>query len=308
MRFSKMHGAGNDYVFVDGREVEGRGGAATDWAALAARVSDRHFGVGSDGLIVAVASDVADVRMRMWNADGSESEMCGNGIRCFAKFVLERDAPPGAAREALRVETGAGVLTVEPSWDDAGRVAYAKVDMGEPTLRASDVPVDAAQLGASDYARLDRGLLSALGVGAEDVVFDAAVTGAGERFAVTAVGTGNPHAVAFIEAPVAEVALERIGPAIEHHAAFPNRVNFHVANLKGRGRIAMRPWERGAGLTLACATGAAATVVAARLHGFVDDRVAVELPGGEVVVTWEGRGSMLMEGAVQEVFTGELAE
>ncbi len=302
MRFSKMHGAGNDYVFIDGRGVEER-----DWASLAARVSDRHFGVGSDGLIVAVASDVADVRMRMWNADGSESEMCGNGIRCFAKFVLERDAAP-AASGALRVETGAGVLTVEPGWDDAGRVAYAKVDMGEPTLRASDVPVNAAQLGASDYARLDRALLDALGLRAEETVFDAAVTGAGEQFEVTAVATGNPHAVAFIEAPVAEVALDRIGPAIEHHPAFPNRVNFHVANLKGRGRIAMRPWERGAGLTLACATGAAATVVAARLHGFVDDLVAVELPGGEVRVTWEGRGSMLMEGAVQEVFTGELAE
>ena len=303
MRFSKMHGAGNDYVFVDGRGVE-----ETDWAALAARVSDRHFGIGSDGLIVAVPSDVADVRMRMWNADGSESEMCGNGIRCFAKFVLERGAAPGAAPDALRVETGAGVLSVEPRWDERGRVAYAKVDMGEPTLRAAGVPVDPARLGASDYARLDRALLGALGVAAEETVFDAAVSGAGERFEVTAVATGNPHAVAFIDAPVAQVALDRIGPAIEHHAAFPNRVNFHIANLQGRGRIVMRPWERGSGLTLACATGAAATVVAARLHGYVDDRVAVELPGGEVTVTWQGRGAMLMEGAVQEVFTGELTE
>ena len=302
MRFSKMHGAGNDYVFIDGRGIE-----EPDWPSVAARVSDRHFGVGSDGLIVAVPSAVADIRMRMWNADGSESEMCGNGIRCFAKFVLERGAAPSASG-ALRVETGAGVLTVEPSWDDRGRVVYAKVDMGEPTLRAADVPADSARLGPSDYTRLDRALLAALGVDAEETLFDAAVTGAGERFDITAVATGNPHAVAFIDAPVAQVALDRVGPAVEHHPAFPNRVNFHVANLKGRGRIAMRPWERGAGLTLACATGAAATVVAARLHGFVDDRVTVELPGGEVAVTWRGRGPMLMEGPVQEVFTGELAE
>ena len=300
MRFTKMHGAGNDYVFVDGKGVE------RDWPSIAKRVSDRHFGIGSDGLIIAVPSEVADVRMRMWNADGSESEMCGNGIRCFAKFVLEghlAEADPAS----LRVETGAGVLTIAPTWQD-GAITRATVDMGAPVLRATDVPVDAGALGPSDHAALDLGLAAALGLNSGDLVFDAEAIVDGTAFAVTAVSMGNPHALAFIDARVGDVPLDRLGPLVEHHAAFPNRVNFHVVNVLGRDRLRSRTWERGTGQTLACATGATAMVVAARLHGLVDDVVTVEVPGGELIITWPGHGSAFMEGPVAEVFSGEMPE
>ncbi len=308
MRFTKMHGAGNDYLFVDGFDAE------RDWARVAKQASDRHFGVGSDGLIVAVPSKVADVQMRMWNADGSEAEMCGNGIRCFAKFVLEGSLV-AADPAALRVETGAGVLTVAPTWED-GRITRARVDMGAPILRGADVPTDASALGPSDYAGLDNGLVQALGLSPQDLVFDARATleapGDARRgsvsYVVTAVSTGNPHAVSFVDTPVADVALERVGPLMEHHTAFPNRVNFSIANVLGRDRLRSRTWERGAGATLACATGVTATVVAARLHGLVGDDVTVEVPGGELWISWPGHGSATMEGPVAEVFSGELPE
>jgi diaminopimelate epimerase len=180
--------------------------------------------------------------------------------------------------------------------------------MGTPVLRAADVPADAGALGPSDHAALDRGLLTGLGLEASDLVFDAHATVGSERFALSAVSMGNPHAASFIEEPVAEVALERLGPLMEHHAAFPNRVNFTIANVLGRSRLRSRTWERGAGLTLACATGVTALVVAARLHGLVDDVVTVEVPGGELIITWPGHGSAIMEGPVAEVFSGELAE
>jgi diaminopimelate epimerase len=304
MRFTKMHGAGNDYVFVDGFD------AKRDWAHVAKQASDRHFGIGSDGLIVAVPSSVADVRMRMWNSDGSEAEMCGNGIRCFAKFVLESGLV-AAGPAALRVETGAGVLTVAPTWED-GRITRALVNMGVPVLRAVDVPADALALGPSDYSRLDSDLTQALGLSPQDLVFGAQAAlgppSGGVSFVVTAVSTGNPHAVSFVDTPVADVPLERVGPMMEHHPAFPNRVNFHVVNVLGRDRLRSRTWERGAGETLACATGATGMVVAARLHGMVGDNVTVEVPGGELLISWPGHGSATMEGPVAEVFSGELPE
>ena len=301
MRFTKMHGAGNDYIFVDGR------GETRDWPAVARRVSDRHFGIGSDGLIVAVPSDEADIRMRMWNSDGSESEMCGNGIRCFAKFVIEGGIAPLGGASALSVQTGAGVLSVTPLRLD-GAIVKAVVDMGEPILRAASVPVDPSQLGPSDLARLDAGLLAKLGIAPYDIVFDAPALAAGDEFPVTAVSTGNPHAVAFVDQDVASLDLGRVGPVMEHHPAFPNRVNFHIVNVLGRDRLRSRTWERGAGETLACATGAVGMTVAARLHGFINHRVTVEVPGGELAVTWPGHGSAIMEGPVEEVFSGEIPD
>ena len=299
MRFTKLQGAGNDYVYVDGRNC-GR-----DWPEVAVRVSDRHFGIGADGLIVVMPSSTADVRMRMFNADGSEAEMCGNGIRCFAKFVLERemiDADP----QLLRVETGAGVLAVAPRWTD-GRVTGARVDMSTPTLRARDVPVDPARMGPSNYAALDRGLLDATGLYAEELAFDASIAVGGTSFAVTAVSMGNPHAVAFVDEPVERVALDRLGPLMEVHAAFPERVNFSIVNVRDRGHLVSRTWERGSGLTLACGTGASALVVAARLHGFVDETVEVRVPGGRLTITWSGRGPVLLDGDAVEVFSGDIA-
>ncbi|MCH8848096.1 MAG: diaminopimelate epimerase [Chloroflexi bacterium] len=297
MQFTKLQGAGNDYIFVDGLAQQ------RDWSELSRRVSDRHFGIGSDGLIVAARSERADIRMRMWNADGSESEMCGNGIRCFAKFVLERKLVP-SPNGALSVETGAGLIAVTPLWED-GRITGARVDMGAPVLRARDVPADPAALGPSDYAKLDAGIIEAFGLAPDDLVFAAPLTVDGATFAGSAVSMGNPHFVALLDEPVAGVALERLGPLVEHHAAFPNRVNFTVANVEGRGRIVSRTWERGSGETMACGTGVCATVVAARLHGLVDDRVSVRVPGGEITVTWPGHGPVIMEGDAVEVFSGE---
>ena len=297
MQFTKLQGAGNDYIFVDGLSQQ------RDWSELSRRVSDRHFGIGSDGLIVAAPSKTADVRMRMWNADGSESEMCGNGIRCLAKFVLERGLVP-APNGALSVETGAGLIAVTPLWED-GRITGARVDMGTPVLRAADVPVDPTALGPSDFAQLDAGIVEALGLAPHDLVFDAPLAADGTAFVGSAVSMGNPHFVALLDEPVAGVPLERVGPLIEHHAAFSNRVNFTVANVESRGRIVSRTWERGSGQTMACGTGVCATVVAARLHGLVDDDVSVRVPGGELTITWPGHGPVIMEGDAVEVFSGE---
>ena len=305
MQFTKLQGAGNDYLYVDGLREDGLR-ERRDWPDLARKMSDRHFGAGADGLIVVAPSSVADARMRMFNADGSEGEMCGNGIRCFAKFVLERGLVE-AGPAPLRVETNAGVLAVEPRWEGA-RVTGARVGMGEPVLRAADVPVDLAALGPSDYAALDDSLAAALGVRPEELAFDAPLAVDGAAFALTAVSMGNPHVTAFLAEPVADVPLDRIGPLVERHAAFPRRVNFHVANVESRDRIVSRTWERGSGLTLACGTGASAMVVAARLRGLVGDDVRVEVPGGALTISWPGSGPVLMEGDAVEVFSGEWPE
>ena len=300
MQFTKLQGAGNDYIFVDGTSTE------RDWADLSRQVSDRHFGVGSDGLIVVVPSKDADVRMLMYNADGSEGEMCGNGIRCFAKFVLERELVSISGEELL-VETGAGVMTVVPSWAD-GRITGACVNMGAPVLRAADVPVDAARLGPSDHGRLDAGVVESLWLTPGDLVFDAPLTVDGTTFVGSAVSMGNPHFVALVDEPVAGIPLDRLGPLVEHHEAFPKRVNFSVANAVARDRLVSRTWERGSGLTMACGTGICAVVVAARLHGLVDDVVTVQAPGGELTITWPAHGPVLMQGDAVEVFSGEWPE
>ena len=297
MQFTKLHGVGNDYILVDGLNHE------ADWSKVSVIVSNRHFGIGSDGLIVVVPSNQGDVRMRMFNPDGSESEMCGNGIRCFTKFVLERDLVPGH-QDGLTIETGAGVLSVTPQWE-SGRVIRAKVNMGMPILRASDVPVEPSKAAPSDHSEIDRVQLERLGVSPSDVLFDAPLTIGGATFKATAISMGNPHAVAFIGESVTNIDLERLGPLMECHPAFPRRVNFHIVNVKSRDRITTRTWERGAGQTLACGTGACAMVVSGRLHGYLDDTVTVEVPGGELIITWPGYGPVIMEGPVQEVFSGE---
>ncbi len=300
MQFTKLHGAGNDFIAVDGRGLE------RDWGHLAQRLLDRHFGVGADGLLVVEPSSQAPVRMREFNPDGSEAEMSGNGIRCFAKYVLERSLAQTEEGE-LRVETGAGLLSVLPRLEN-GRIAAARVDMGPPVLRWSDVPADPSQVGASDQSDLDASLLGQLGLAPEELLFDAPLEVDGETFKVTAVSMGNPHAVAFVQQPVAMVPLERLGPLVEHHPAFPRRVNFSIINLFGRERLMSRTWERGVGQTLACGTAASAIAVAARLHGLMDDTVTVAVPGGELTVTWPGYGSVVLEGPVQEVYTGEWSE
>jgi diaminopimelate epimerase len=297
VEFTKYQGTGNDYLFIDGRETD------ADWSSLAVKMSDRHFGIGADGIIIATQSSKAPVRLRMFNADGSEGEMCGNGIRCFTKFVIERDIIERPGDGPVNVETGAGVLTIQPRWD-AGRVRAARVDMGVPILNAPDVPADQSQAGPSNHALLDASMVEAMGLAVSDILFDSAITVDGVTFVGTAVSMGNPHFVAFVQEPVDQLPLEHLGPLVEHHPAFPKRVNFHIVNLDDRGHLVTRTWERGSGITLACGTGASAIVVAARLHGLVDDEVRVTLPGGDLTITWPGQGALFMEGDAVEVFSG----
>jgi len=279
--FWKMHGTGNDFILavVDSD-------ADVDWAYLAERMCDRHFGVGADGLILVLPSDVADRKMRIFNADGSESEMCGNGIRCFVKYVLDDgqvDAPDGC----IAVETGAGVLLAQATFDADGRVETVRVGMGRPALRPADVGV------AFD---------------AEPPVTALPLEAAGDALSLTLVSMGNPHAVAFLDSAPAQYDLHRTGPAVEHHPLFANRTNFEVVHVLDRGRIEMRVWERGVGETLACGTGACAAVVASRLHGQVADRVSVDVPGGTLLIEWDGEGEVFLTGPAELVFTSEWSE
>ena len=275
LRFVKMHGAGNDYVFVDGRDLD------LDWTALSVAMSDRHFGIGSDGLIVALRSRPADLGMHMLNSDGSVGMMCGNGIRCLVAFAIESGMVP-AIQSAVRVETASGVLSVTPSLID-GRVVSARVDMGEPRFGAADVPFD---------------------VPGSDVLRDHPLTVEGISFEITCVSMGNPHAVAVLEDPVGDIELEDIGPQIERSPIFPQGVNFEIVNVVDRSHLAVRVWERGSGQTLACGTGACAAAVVTRDKGLTDDAVTVSLPGGDLGIEWPGRGPLVMEGPVERVFEG----
>ena len=277
MEFTKMHGAGNDYIYVDARAMD------EDWPSISARLSDRHTGIGADGLILALESDHADLRMRMFNADGSEAEMCGNGIRCLVGFALTRGIVPRETSPVL-VETLAGDLEVTPSWD-GDTVVWAKVSMGEPRLAVEDIPV----------ALEDRAM-----------VMDYPLTVDGVTFEINAVSMGNPHAVAFIDEPVEDVPLFILGPLVEHHPIFPNRVNFEIVNIIDEGHVKVRVWERGSGETMACATGACAVGVISRLKRRTKGNdVRMSFPGGDLVVRWPGEGAVILEGPVAEVFTGQ---
>ena len=278
MRFTKMHGAGNDYVYVDAR------GEERDWPALSVAMSDRHLGVGSDGLILALPSEKADLRMRMFNADGSEGEMCGNGIRCLVRFAFDNGIVP-TELSPVRVETMAGVLDVTPLGDDGQGMTAARVLMGAPRLIPAEIPVALEGM---------------------DVVLDEPMHVAGREFRMTCVSMGNPHAVVFMDEPVDEFPLTEIGPQVEHHPLFPARVNFEIVNVLDGGKVLKtRVWERGSGITMACGTGACAVQVAARLNGLAGDRATVALPGGDLTVEWPGEGEVVMEGPVATVFDGE---
>ena len=272
-----MHGAGNDYVYVDAR------GISKNWAALSIVMSERHMGVGADGLIVALDSGHAHLRMRMFNADGSEGEMCGNGIRCLVAFALTRGIVPKDTSPVL-VETVAGELQVTPTWG-GDRVVWAKVGMGEPSVSIEDIPV----------VLNDRAM-----------VMDYPLTVDGTTFEINTVSMGNPHAVAFVNRPVDEIPLETLGPLVEHHPLFPKRINFEIVNVIDDSHVKVRVWERGSGQTMACGTGACAVGVISRLKRRIKgDDVTVSLPGGDLIVRWPGQGEVILEGPVAEVFEGE---
>ena len=285
MEFTKMHGAGNDYVYVDARAMPEH-----DWGRLSQAISDRHFGVGSDGLILVMDSDVADLKMRMFNADGSEGEMCGNGIRCFAKYAIERGIVPRSVGE-VTIDTMAGVRTVVPRYDGS-EINAARVSMGKPRFAPSDIPVN---------------LDPAISLNRQTII-NYAIHPGDFRLFLTFVSMGNPHAVTFIDQPVEEFPLHNIGPLVERHPIFPKRVNFEVVNIRDDGNLDARVWERGSGETMACGTGACAIGVASRLLGHTGDRVAVHLPGGTLTIDWDGTDEVYLEGPAAEVFSGVWTE
>jgi len=284
MKFVKMHGAGNDYVYVDCFAEP----TPSDPAALAPRVADRHTGVGGDGLILVERSARAAARMRMFNADGSESEMCGNGVRCVAHLVVARGHVPAGD---VTIETGRGVLTVvvRPS---GPRRSQVRVEMGEPLLEAAAIPVTGVGAG-----RVIDAPCAALGP--SEPWWEAC--GLDPR--MTCVSMGNPHAVLYCR-DVAAVPLAAIGPRMERHPSFPRRVNVHFVEVKTRDHVLMRTWERGSGITLACGTGASAVCVAGVLSGRTTGTLAADLPGGRLELEWAGAGPVFMTGPAEEVFEG----
>jgi diaminopimelate epimerase len=278
MRFTKMHGIGNDYVYVSTFDQP----APADPSRLAIAVSDRHYGIGADGMILIMPSERADARMRMFNADGSEGEMCGNGVRCVAKYIRDHGL---VASDRVTIETGRGILALdlEMAGDEVHRV---RVNMGTPILDPAEIPTTLE--------------------GRPPV--DAPLQVDGRALAVTAVSMGNPHAVIYVD-DAAEFPLEELGPMIEHDLAFPRRVNVHVVEVYGPDEVRMRTWERGSGITMACGTGACAVCVAGVLTGRSARRVLAHLPGGDLELEWLDDGApVFMTGPATEVFSGDWPE
>jgi len=271
MRFVKLQATGNDFVMIDGRSLK------RNWAALAKAMCHRRLGIGSDGLILLLNSPKADWRMRMFNPDGSEAEACGNGLRCFARYAI--DAGLASPDKALKVETAGGLRIITPL--DEG--SSFRVGMGVPKFKPAEIPIT---------------------VQVEAPVMDYPLKVRGRKLLLTFVSVGNPHSVCFVD-DLEAFLLSEIGPAVENHDMFPHRVNFEIARVVSRRVIRARVWERGAGETLSCGTGACAVAVAARLHGYVDERVQLELPGGKLKVEWDGKGQVYLNGPAEAVFTGE---
>lgn len=277
MKFTKMHGIGNDFVVVNAlSKMPAEEGRLSEISRV---VNDRKFGIGGDGLILVLPSKQADFRMRMFNPDGSEAEMCGNGIRCFAKYLFDRQL---ITDTSLKVETKAGIKTLK-LLTRSNKVAAVRVDMGVPRLMRSDLDMSG-----------DEGKVIAEGLKAE-----------GRRFEITGVSMGNPHVVIF-EDNLDGLPLSRYGPAIETHKSFPKRTNVHFVKVCNQAEIIIRTWERGAGETLACGTGACACVVACVLNNKTGRNVEVHLPGGDLRIEWTGDNRVMMTGPAEEVFEGEI--
>lgn len=275
MKFTKMHGCGNDYVYVNLFEEQ-----IENPAKVSIAVSDRHFGIGSDGLITIGPSDIADFRMRIYNADGSEAEMCGNGIRCVAKYVYDHKLTDKAE---ITVETGAGVKTLQLTVED-DKVTLVRVDMGEPILTPDEIPV----------------------VADGDRVVDEPIVVDDKEWRMTCVSMGNPHAVVFVD-DVTHFELEKYGPLFENHVRFPKRTNTEFVQIISRNEAIMRVWERGSAETWACGTGTCATVMACILNGLTDNEVLVHLRGGDLRIAYDAKSNhIFMTGPATEVFEGEI--
>ena len=276
MKFTKMQGACNDYIYINCLEEE-----VVNSSEVSKFVSDRHFGIGADGLILIKPSQRADFEMAMYNADGSQGEMCGNAIRCVAKYVYDRGMTD---QTELSIDTLAGIKYLELSLED-GKVTRVKVNMGAPCLTAAQIPVKADS----------------------DQVISQPIEVQGKTYEMTAVSMGNPHCVVFLEEDVRELNLEAIGPAFEHHPRFPKRINTEFVNVIDKSTLRMRVWERGSGETLACGTGSCATAVAAILNGKTESEITVHLMGGELEIAWAGGDApVYMTGPAVTVFDGEI--
>lgn len=275
MKFTKMQGIGNDYVYVNCLEEK-----VDHPEELAKLVSDRHFGIGSDGLILIKPSEVADFEMAMYNADGSRGEMCGNGIRCVAKYVYDRGLTD---KTHISIETLAGIKYLELTVEK-GQVSQVRVDMGEPELLAEKIPV----------------------ISQQEKVIDVPITAGEKEYRMTCVSMGNPHCVVFME-DVEHLEIEKIGPLFENHELFPKRINTEFVKVIDRKTLQMRVWERGSGETLACGTGACATAVAAMLNDFCEEEVQIHLLGGDLTIEWNKESNhVFMTGPAEIVFDGEI--
>jgi len=275
MKFTKMQGLGNDYVYVNCFKE-----TIENPPEMAKKVSNRNFGIGSDGLIMINPSDVADFEMEMYNADGSRSEMCGNGIRCVGKYVYDYGL---TEKEHISVETLAGIKYLDLTVED-GKVKLVKVDMGNPELVPANIPI------VADGER----------------VIDEPINVNGTEYRMTGVSMGNPHAVVYVE-DVKGLDIEKIGPAFENHERFPNRVNTEFVKVLDQNTVEMRVWERGSGETMACGTGACAVAVACILNGLTEDKVTVKLLGGDLQIEWDKEADKVyMTGPAEVSFDGEI--
>jgi len=277
MKFTKMQGAGNDYVYVNCFEEK-----VEDPAAVAVKVSNRNFGIGSDGLILIMPSDQADVRMRMFNSDGSESEMCGNGIRCVAKYAYDHGI---VAKKEISAETGAGILTLQLFTGADCKVEKVRVNMGPPRLTRAEIPM--------------------LGNPEEKVIAEP-LNILHSTFSITCASMGNPHCVIFVD-DVENFQVEKYGPLIENHELFPRRTNVEFVQILSRTEVRQRTWERGAGETLACGTGSSAVTAACVLNGLTEKKILNHLSGGDLEMEWAEDGNIYMTGPAVEVFSGEIA-
>jgi len=274
MKFTKWQGCGNDFVLIDCREQE-----PADYAVLSVKVCDRHYGIGADGILVVLLSDVADFRMRIFNTDGSEAEMCGNGIRCFARYIYDCGL---TEKTEFTVETGAGILVPKIILED-GVVTGVRVDMGEPHLLGEEIPV--------------------AGYEGKKVIGEPIIV-EGTTYQMTAVSMGNPHCVVFVD-DVEHFPIESIGTKFEHHVMFPRKTNTEFVEVKDCSHVRMRVWERGAAITLACGTGSCATLVAGVLNGKLNRKAEVRLDGGKLLVEWAENNHVFMTGPAELVFVGE---
>jgi diaminopimelate epimerase len=276
MKFTKMQGAGNDYVYVNCFVEQ-----LDDPAAVAVKVSNRNFGIGSDGLILIMPSDQADVRMRMFNSDGSESEMCGNGIRCVAKYAYDHGI---VTKKEISAETGAGILTLQLVTGADGKVEKVRVNMGPPRLTKAEIPM--------------------LGNPADRVVNEP-LNILHSTFNITCASMGNPHCVIFVD-DVESFQVEKYGQLIENHELFPRRTNVEFVQVLSRTEVRQRTWERGAGETLACGTGSSAVTAACVLNGLTEKKILNHLSGGDLEMEWGDDGNIYMTGPAVEVFSGEI--